>query len=132
MTKNEHIKFWLNQADDDWLTVEALFKSKRYVHSLFFAHLCLEKICKAIWVKDNKNNFPPYTHNLNKILSKTKISLTKEQKYFLEEMLRFQIEGRYSNYINNLYKVCTKIFCKNILEQTKEIKLCLLKNLQKI
>ena len=30
-----------------------MFTSQRYLHSLFFAHLTVEKLCKAIWVKNN-------------------------------------------------------------------------------
>jgi HEPN domain-containing protein len=47
-TKNEHIDFWLIQADDDWTAVDTLFKGRNYLQSLFFAHLVIEKICKAL------------------------------------------------------------------------------------
>ncbi len=68
LAKLEHIYYWFKSSQDDWKTVETLFTSKRYLHSLFFAHLTVEKLCKAIWVKNNSDNFPPRTHHLVKII----------------------------------------------------------------
>jgi hypothetical protein len=45
ITKEAHIKFWLEQADDDWSAVDTLFKGKKFLQSLFFAHLVIEKLC---------------------------------------------------------------------------------------
>lgn len=78
MTKEEHIAYWLQQADYDWESVTVLFNQKRYIHALFFAHLTLEKLCKARWVKDNEQNIPPKTHNLLYLLSQTQIRTTED------------------------------------------------------
>ena len=56
-TKEEHIDFWLTQADDDWTAVDTLFKGRNYLQSLFFAHLVIEKICKALWIKHNMETY---------------------------------------------------------------------------
>jgi HEPN domain-containing protein len=48
MTKNDHIEYWLKTSEDDWITVKSFFQSGRYIHCLFFAHLSIEKICKAL------------------------------------------------------------------------------------
>ena len=68
MTKEQHIEFWNKSASDDLISVTTLFESKRFVHALFFAHLALEKLCKAHWVKDNNENIPPKTHNIRQSL----------------------------------------------------------------
>ena len=115
---------------DDWITVESLFNNGRYIHSLFFAHLSLEKICKALWVKYNIENIPPKIHNLVKILSQTKVNLAKERMEFLLEVNRFQLAGRYPDYINNFYKICSLEYTENNLKKIKEIKECLIKYLQ--
>ena len=56
MTKQEHIDYWLDTAKKDWRTVQNMYKTKDFVTALFFTHLHLEKICKALWVKNNTNN----------------------------------------------------------------------------
>jgi hypothetical protein len=42
ITKEAHIKFWLELAEDDWSAVDTLFNGKKYLQSLFFAHLVIE------------------------------------------------------------------------------------------
>ncbi len=129
MTKEEHIEYWIKSSEDDWLTVDTLFKAGRYVHCLYFTHLALEKLCKALWVKDNNSNIPPKIHNLVKILHNTKQTFNEEDLAFLEEFNDFQLEGRYPDYIFNIKKVCTLEFTKNILNKIEEIKQCLIKKL---
>ena len=58
-SKQEHINYWVEQADDDWGAVETLFIGKKYLQSLFFAHLVIEKICNKEFTKkmiDNTKN----------------------------------------------------------------------------
>ncbi len=129
-TKEEHIKYWLDQSEDDWEAVDTLLKGKKYIQSLFFAHLVIEKICKALWIKHNQENIPPKTHNLNFILSQTQVMLSDKQKEFLLTLNRFQLEGRYPEYITKLHQLCDEKFTSEILAQTKEIKLWLQENTQ--
>ncbi|MEW6507329.1 MAG: HEPN domain-containing protein [Bacteroidota bacterium] len=129
-TKEEHINYWLNQAEDDWEAVDTLFKGKKYIQSLFFAHLVIEKICKALWIKYNLQNIPPRTHNLNFILSQTSLKLSEEQSEFLLNLNRFQLEGRYPEYITKIQEICSFDFTHEMLTRTKEIKLWLQENLQ--
>jgi hypothetical protein len=35
MTKQEHIDYWVRTAAEDWITVETLFTTERYMHCLF-------------------------------------------------------------------------------------------------
>ncbi|MHB1688465.1 MAG: HEPN domain-containing protein [Ignavibacteriaceae bacterium] len=43
-----------------------MFNAGRYDWSLYVAHLSLEKILKARWVKDNEDKIPPKIYNLVK------------------------------------------------------------------
>ncbi|MFN6087817.1 MAG: HEPN domain-containing protein [Cyclobacteriaceae bacterium] len=129
-TKEEHIGHWVNQSIDDWEAAELLFKGRKYLHSLFFAHLSLEKVCKAHWIRANESNIPPKTHNLIFLLSNTAIELTNEQKEFLLELNRFQIEGRYPEQISKLFKISTHTFAEEKLAQAKKQQEWLLNKLQ--
>lgn len=129
MTKEQHINFWLLQAEDDWGAVEALFEVEKYSQCLFWAHLVLEKYSKAIWIRDNAGNVPPKTHNLNHLLSQTTLVLTEEQQEFLLFINRFQIEGRYPDYITIIQNICDALFTADALEQIKEFRKCLIENL---
>ena len=86
MTKSEHITFWTNSAKEDEITMNALFKDGRYTHSLFFGHLYMEKLCKALWIKNNNDNVPPYIHNLLKLLIGIETALSDNDLAFLDKL----------------------------------------------
>ncbi|MCL2131865.1 MAG: HEPN domain-containing protein [Lentimicrobiaceae bacterium] len=130
MTKEQHINYWIDTAQYDWTGTEHAFKAKDYMHCLFWAHLTLEKLAKAHWVKSNEENIPPKIHNVVWLLGQSNIDLGEETMKFLEDFNKFQLSGRYPDYTNNLYKMCTKEFTLKQLEIAKEVRICLLKMLQ--
>ena len=130
MTKEQHINYWIDTAQYDWTGTEHAFNAKDYIHCLFWAHLTLEKLAKAHWVKTHEENIPPRIHNVVWLLGQSNIDLGEETMKFLEDFNKFQLSGRYPDYTNNLYKMCTKEFTLKQLEKVKEVKICLLKMLQ--
>ena len=130
ITKEEHIKHWIAQAEDDWEVVAILFKEKKYLQSLFFTHLVIEKMSKALWIKHNESNIPPKTHNIIYIISQTPEILDDKANEFLLSLNRFQIEGRYQEYISQLYKICNEEFTKRVIDQANELKVWLTGKLQ--
>ncbi|OFX30475.1 MAG: hypothetical protein A2X08_05565 [Bacteroidetes bacterium GWA2_32_17] len=130
MTKEEHISYWIKNADRDWKRMQLCFKSKDYVFCLFCIHLSLEKLCKAIWVKYHKTDFPPRIHNLKYILEKTPVILSEDDWIFLLFINKFNLEGRYPDYADKIYKICNKKLTQDTINKAKNIRLCLQKNLQ--
>ncbi len=130
MTDDDHKNYWLKNAERDWERANMCFNQKDYVFCLFCLHLTLEKICKAIWVYNKKENHPPRIHNLEKILLQTSVELKEEDWNLLVNMNRFNLEGRYPDYKDLLYKECSKEFTEQLFNQVEELKICLLKKLQ--
>lgn len=128
--KQEHINFWIDQSNDDWAAVGTLFNGKKYLQSLFFAHLVIEKICKAIWIKHNVGNVPPGSHNLIYLLSSTEIDLPDDKSEFMLSLNRFQLEGRYPEYLTKIHEICNKQFTSSMLDKTNELRSWLLGKLQ--
>ncbi len=121
MTKEQHIQYWMTSANDDLLTVDSLLKEKRFVHSIYFGHLVLEKICKAIWVKNNLLNNPPRTHNLIKLIEEANVVIIEEDGIFLRQLNDFQIEGRYPDYLFEINKICNFEFTVETINKIKKI-----------
>ncbi len=48
------MNYWVNSANHDLDVSEALFQSGKYDWCLFIAHLVLEKILKAVYVKNKR------------------------------------------------------------------------------
>ena len=129
MIKEEYIAYWVRTANKDWGTVGDLYKTKNYLPALFFSHLVLEKLCKAHWVKDNVANTPPKIHNLIVIIEQTKCQITEEDKEFFRAMNQFQLEGRYPDYKDALYKIYKAANTKKILDKVNITRKWLLKKL---
>ena len=129
MTKQEHIDYWVKAAENDWATVQNIFKAKEYIFALFLAHLVLEKLLKAHWVKDNAENTPPKIHHLVYLANKTNLSFKEEETNFFNLINQFQLEGRYPDYKFELIKKYKATETKTILTTVNIIRICLLKNL---
>jgi len=128
--KTEYIDYWTEQALDDWEAVNTLFRGKKYLQSLFFTHLVIEKLCKALWIKHNETNIPPKTHNLIYILSQTTIVLSEDKSELMLSLNRFQLEGRYPEYITKMRNICNKKFSKEKIEQANHLRLWLIEKQQ--
>ena len=129
MTKQEHIDYWVKTAEKDWKAVMDLFKSKNYLQCLFWAHLVIEKLMKAHWVKDNDGNIPPKVHNLVFLAEKTKLSIGEEEKNLFNVINQFQLEGRYPDYIEGMYKKYKLKQTQLMLDKINIQRICLLKKL---
>ncbi|MCF2444625.1 HEPN domain-containing protein [Dyadobacter sp. CY345] len=113
------IDHWIESSDEDFLTMMAMFESKRYSWSLFVGHIMIEKLLKAYFVKVN-NEFPPLIHNLLRLSEKCNIELSENQKLFLISVTAFNINGRYDDYKMSFQKTCTPEFTNDWIEQLKE------------
>jgi HEPN domain-containing protein len=115
LTKEEHIKYWITMAMRDWRAVQNMYKSRDYLPALFFAHLVIEKLCKAYWVRDNVSNTPPKIHNLITLIDRTNFKISEDDRNFFFNLNQFQLEGRYSDYKDQLYKKYKAIETKKFL-----------------
>ncbi len=128
--KQKHIEYWNRSAIDDLEAIQFLMMGKKYLQALFFTHLTIEKLLKALWVKNNLENVPPKTHNLTYLYEASSISLSEEDEVFLQTLTTFQIEGRYPDYISNLYRSITKEKAEEIISKAKILVTCLQKMMQ--
>jgi HEPN domain-containing protein len=121
MTIKEHISYWLDSAEHDLETSNTLFEAGKYDWSLFIGHLVLEKLLKAIFVKNNNNKMPPKLHNLVRLSELSFIELDENKKVLFDKINDFNIEVRYPEYKNELYKTCTKEFAEENINYIKEL-----------
>ena len=124
MDKNEHIKYWLSSALRDWDVALDLVKTKRYMYAMFFAHLVVEKLLKAHWVKEHEENYPPRLHNLNALYDKLNFELPSDLKDELSIITSWNIEARYQDYKDRFYKICTQEYTNKKLKIVEEIIKC--------
>jgi len=89
------VKYWQDGAADDLTTArEIITATTRYAAGLFFLHLSIEKILKALCVK-RTGQYAPVTHNLLGLAAKCGLSLGQDQERTLAEINEFNLETRY-------------------------------------
>ncbi|MBI5620521.1 HEPN domain-containing protein [Candidatus Gottesmanbacteria bacterium] len=124
MTEQDVVKYWREGADDALVTAQALMDAKRYHHALFFCHLAIEKMLKAIIVVVSHE--PPIPiHDLLRLAETAKLVMTDEQRDSLREVDKFNIAARYENYKQAFYKKATAPFALRWFACTKELLLWL-------
>ncbi len=119
MSKEDHINYWLKAAEADYKAVFQLFENSSYPQCLFFAHLTIEKLLKAFWVRDNVDNIPPKTHNLSYLLVQTNLDFLEKDQQFFAAFNQFQLEGRYPDYQFAIYERLNNEETSKWLEQFK-------------
>lgn len=90
----EQINYWKNGALEDFEAAKQLINGDKIRHSLFFAHLALEKILKSHVCKFT-GKIAPKIHNLIRLAEAAGLSLPDDKIDFLAEMNEFNLEGRY-------------------------------------
>ena len=128
--KKKHIEYWVTSAEESWQSANTLKAGGRYMMTLFCWHLCIEKLLKAHWVKNNPDNFPPRTHNLILLHDQSKIFLSDEMQADLKIINFWNIEGRYPDYQNLIYKSATQEYLEDKYSMIENIRTCLIKKLQ--
>jgi len=122
LTKEQHIAFWLESAQDDWETALVLMNNKRYGFCLFSLHLVIEKLLKAIWIKESLTNTPPFTHDLIKLCEESNLALSLEDLDFLVAVNSWNIRGRYPDYSKSLHQSATPAYLSIQIEKVQKLK----------
>ncbi len=112
--------YWLEEAEDALRVMHHLFKAGDYSYALFFGHLAVEKILKAVYVV-RKGEHAPYSHNLERLAVLSGIELTDSMSSHLEKITRYNLESRYPDDKREFRKLCTEEFTKIELSQIEEI-----------
>ena len=87
-------EFWAEEARESLRVAWHLFEKEDYSYALFFGHLAIEKILKALYVL-RKSEQAPYIHNLLRLAEHANIPITEERKEWLIRVTGFNLEARY-------------------------------------
>lgn len=90
----KQINYWKTSSDEDFAAAESLLEKGHLRHSLFFAHLAVEKMVKAHVTRQTKE-IPPRIHNLIRLAEMAELKLDDERREFLREFGAYQLGGRY-------------------------------------
>jgi len=120
MTQQNAINIWTEGAVDALDTCDKLFDSKKYHHALFFLHLALEKIIKALYICKIDDS-PPFIHNLKLLVKKTKTKLSEKEAKQLDEISEYNVTARYDDYKYKIYMKATKEYTQDWIKIGKKL-----------
>ncbi len=126
--KQTHIDYWKREAERNWETANYLKAGKQNLMALFLFHLTIEKLIKAHWVKDNIDNFPPRTHDIQYLYNQTELNLP-EHYDFMAIVNNWNIDARYPDYRDKVYQLATDAYVVKQFEKVNSLRACLLENL---
>lgn len=112
-------KQWINQADYDLATAQAMLNTKRYLYVAFMCQQAVEKLIKGV-IQEKTGRTPPYSHNLSMLLKMADISGSDVYLTLLDSLTGYYINSRYPEYKKKLAVKLNKINTETILNETKE------------
>ncbi|MFZ3116568.1 MAG: HEPN domain-containing protein [Syntrophales bacterium] len=121
MEHAEIVGYWINSSEDDYQVMQSLFDNGHYAWALFLAHLVIEKLLKAYFIKNVGVNYPRI-HDLVEIAAKAALDLTSEQKGFLEDLSTFNLRARYPDYKNRFQKMVNRQYTEAKLAAMGEMR----------
>ncbi|MGX9365334.1 HEPN domain-containing protein [Desulfoplanes sp. PS50] len=112
------IRFWISEAVEALKVADHLVEKGDFSYALFFGHLALEKMLKALCVKEQRGHAPPI-HNLIRLAKIAGIKLDKQAENDFVTITAFNIESRYPDFKNSFRKKCTLQFTTQQMETIK-------------
>ena len=111
---------WIERAQYDRDTAEAMLKAGRYLYVLFCCQQAVEKALKAIIAK-TLGEMPPRIHDLNRLAVKAGLKLTARRAQFFDRLLRYYVRSRYPEDIRRMSTALTRVSAERTFRQTEEL-----------
>ena len=118
------VAYWLDIADYDLDTAEAMYQTGRWLYVAFMCHQVREKTIKAYWCGTQSTD-PPYTHNHMRLADGCGLyeTMDDEQRDFLDTITNYNIEARYPDDKAELAKTLTSDFCRKMIDDTRKLQI---------
>lgn len=113
-------RYWTEEAAESLKVAWHLYEKGDYSYALFFAHLAIEKLLKALYVEKQKQH-APFTHDLLRLAERMNISLSDDRKNALVKITAYNLEARYPEITRTFRKQCTQEYTKRELGEAEEI-----------
>ena len=118
---SDRVDYWIEIAEYDLETARAMLQTGRLLYVGFMCHQVIEKMLKAVWA-DQRGQIPPYTHNLKLLAQEAGLfdEMTAEQKLLMNELLPLNVESRYPEKKDAIWKTLSQARCQRFVQDTEE------------
>jgi HEPN domain-containing protein len=122
------VNHWRESSEQNYATMNNLIKTKEFSWALFLGHLVIEKLLKALYIK-NMHKYPSFSHDLLRLANKIDIELPAEYDEWLDTITTFNLNTRYDDYKQSFYKLCTYEFTSEWIDKIETLRKWLIKQL---
>lgn len=123
MNNIDLMNFWIESSDEDYNVMKVLYSNKKNSYCLFFGHLVIEKLLKALYAKKNKGApHAPKSHDLLYLAEKMELNLTEGQEDLLDIITKFNMSARYDDYKKEFYAKCTDDYTGEQIKNIEEVR----------
>ena len=100
------VAFWMTEAEEALQVAHHLVAKADYSYALFFGHLALEKMLKAVYVFKHEQHAPP-VHNLLRLARVAELDIDEDTAEKLTIITAFNLEARYPDFKRSFRQICT-------------------------
>jgi len=123
MTAEEKYEYWLDIAQYDLETANAMYGSGRWLYVLVMCQQAVEKLVKGLYILYVDDDVPRI-HDIAKLVrrfeSRLPVSVPPGQYAFFDELSQYYLNSRYPEYISKLSFQVTESDAKSILSKSRE------------
>ena len=112
--------YWVEEALEALTVADHLYEKGDYSYTLFFGHLAVEKMLKALYVIKIGEQ-PPYIHNLVRLAERADIPVADARKDQLITITAYNLESRYPDDKRSFRRKCNQEFSQKALAEIKEV-----------
>jgi HEPN domain-containing protein len=122
MNQEEKYSHWLDVAEYDLKTAEAMFAAGRWVYVAFMCQQAIEKLLKGLYVLYLDDNVP-YIHSLGEIAARFEDRLpnpiSEERQSLFDRLTAYYISGRYPKYKEKVSMGIDRNEAEDLLDKSK-------------
>jgi HEPN domain-containing protein len=124
MSAEEKFEHWLDIAQYDLLTAEAMLTTGRWLYVAFMCQQAIEKLVKGLYLLYLDDNVPR-THSIGTIMERFEkmlpVEIPPETTKLFDDLSIFYLNGRYPEYRNRLNSKIKEPEAKALHSQTVEV-----------
>ena len=125
MNDQEKFQYWLDHAQYDLETAEAMLNNGRWLYVIFMCQQAVEKLVKGLYGLYLNFDEIPHIHNIKTLIKRFEARLpstVKPEHYQLFDTLTgYYINNRYPDYTEELTQKAKERNSRQIYQQTREV-----------
>jgi HEPN domain-containing protein len=123
MNQEEKYSYWLDIAEYDMESAEAMLKIGRYSYVAFMCQQSLEKLAKGLYnfyIDDNVPRVHNISYVLGKVLDELNIGENEVISQLFDRLAAYYLQGRYPSFKEKISQLVNKVEARQILKDAKE------------